>query len=86
MDNLEGIYYLGLKLWLCYRGYDCNWDLKLWCVYVSELVYEKWWKVYDKMLKKLRGYCGLICKMEKNIEKWRKMVKVKGLFERYWRI
>ncbi|CAN7096832.1 unnamed protein product [Brassica rapa subsp. narinosa] len=85
-DNLEGIHYLGLKPWLCYRDYDCNWDLKSRRVYASESVHEKWWKVYDKMPKKLRGYCGLTRKMEKNIEKWRKMAKVKGLPERHWRI
>nr|VDD59270.1 unnamed protein product [Brassica oleracea] len=85
-DNLEGIHYLGLKPWLCYRDYDCNWDLKSRRVYASESVHEKWWKVYDKMPKKLRGYCGLTRKMEKNIEKWRKTAKVNGLPERHWRI
>ncbi|KAG2260084.1 hypothetical protein Bca52824_079378 [Brassica carinata] len=85
-DNLEGIHYLGLKPWLCYRDYDCNWDLKSRRVYASESVHEKWWEVYDKMPKKLRGYCGLTGKMVKNIEKWRKLAKVNGLPERHWSI
>uniref|UniRef100_A0A1J3GLJ0 Hexosyltransferase n=1 Tax=Noccaea caerulescens TaxID=107243 RepID=A0A1J3GLJ0_NOCCA len=85
-DNLEGIHYLGLKPWRCYRDYDCNWDLKTRRVYASESVHKRWWKVYDKMPKKLKGYCGLSRKMEKDIEKWRKIAKLKGFPERHWRI
>ncbi|XP_010458168.1 PREDICTED: putative UDP-glucuronate:xylan alpha-glucuronosyltransferase 5 [Camelina sativa] len=85
-ENLEGIHYLGLKPWLCYRDYDCNWDLKTRRVFASESVHERWWKVYDKMPKKLKGYCGLNLKMEKNIERWRKMAKLNGFPERHWKI
>uniref|UniRef100_A0A1J3CZG7 Hexosyltransferase n=1 Tax=Noccaea caerulescens TaxID=107243 RepID=A0A1J3CZG7_NOCCA len=85
-DNLEGIHYLGLKPWRCYRDYDCNWDLKTRRVYASESVHKRWWKVYDKMPKKLKDYCGLSRKMEKDIEKWRKIAKLKGFPERHWRI
>lgn len=85
-ENLEGIHYLGLKPWRCYRDYDCNWDLKTRRVYASESVHERWWKVYDKMPKKLKGYCGLTLKMEKNVEKWRKMAKLSGFPENHWKI
>ncbi|XP_024009076.1 putative UDP-glucuronate:xylan alpha-glucuronosyltransferase 5 isoform X2 [Eutrema salsugineum] len=85
-ENLEGIHYLGLKPWLCYRDYDCNWDLKTRRVFASESVNERWWKVYDKMPKKLKDYCGLNRKMEKNIERWRKIAKLNGFPERHWRI
>ncbi|CAH8251638.1 unnamed protein product [Arabidopsis lyrata] len=85
-ENLEGIHYLGLKPWRCYRDYDCNWDLKTRRVYASESVHERWWKVYDKMPKKLKGYCGLTLKMEKNVEKWRRMAKLSGFPENHWKI
>ncbi|KAL1192942.1 putative UDP-glucuronate:xylan alpha-glucuronosyltransferase 5 [Cardamine amara subsp. amara] len=85
-EDLEGIHYLGLKPWLCYRDYDCNWDLKTRRVYASDSVHERWWKVYDKMPKKLKGYCGLNLKMEKNIEKWRKIAKHNGFPEKHWKI
>jgi alpha-N-acetylglucosamine transferase len=85
-ENLEGIHYLGLKPWRCYRDYDCNWDLKTRRVYASESVHARWWKVYDKMPKKLKGYCGLNLKMEKNVEKWRKMAKLNGFPENHWKI
>ncbi|KAF2589082.1 hypothetical protein F2Q70_00039830 [Brassica cretica] len=83
-DNLEGIHYLGIKPWRCYRDYDCNWDLTTRRVYASESVNKKWWKVYDKMPKKLQRYCGLTRKMDKNIEKWMKAAKVKGFPEKHW--
>ncbi|KAL0651060.1 hypothetical protein Bca4012_093751 [Brassica carinata] len=85
-DNLEGIHYLGIKPWRCYRDYDCNWDLTTRRVYASESVNKKWWKVYDKMPKKLQRYCGLTRKMDKNIEKWMKAAKVKGFPEKHWRL
>ncbi|XP_013603839.1 PREDICTED: putative UDP-glucuronate:xylan alpha-glucuronosyltransferase 5 isoform X1 [Brassica oleracea var. oleracea] len=85
-NNLEGIHYLGIKPWRCYRDYDCNWDLTTRRVYASESVNKKWWKVYDKIPKKLQRYCGLTRKMDKNIEKWMKAAKVKGFPEKHWRL
>ncbi|CAN8305814.1 unnamed protein product [Cochlearia groenlandica] len=85
-NDIEGIHYLGLKPWLCYRDYDCNWHLKTRRVYASDSVHERWWKVYDKMPKKLKGYCGLSRKMVKDIETWRKNDKVNGLHEKYWSV
>ena len=85
-DNLEGIHYLGIKPWRCYRDYDCNWDLTTRRVYASESVNKKWWEVYDKMPKKLQRYCGLTRKMDKNIEKWMKAAKLKGFPEKHWRV
>ncbi|KAK9219095.1 hypothetical protein WN943_007734 [Citrus x changshan-huyou] len=26
-DGLYAIHYLGLKPWMCYKDYDCNWDM-----------------------------------------------------------
>ncbi|KAL0697480.1 hypothetical protein Bca4012_053602 [Brassica carinata] len=85
-DHFEGIHYFGIKPWMCYRDYDCNWDLKTRRVYASESVNEKWWRVYDEMPEKLQRYCGLTRKMDKNIENWRQTAKREGFPEQHWRI
>lgn len=85
-DDLEGVHYLGLKPWVCYRDYDCNWDMSLRRVFASDSVHEKWWKVYDKMSEQLKGYCGLNKKMKYRIEKWRKIAENDSLPDRHWEI
>ncbi|KAL1188124.1 putative UDP-glucuronate:xylan alpha-glucuronosyltransferase 4 [Cardamine amara subsp. amara] len=85
-ENLEGVHYLGLKPWVCYRDYDCNWDISLRRVFASDSVHEKWWKVYDKMPEQLKGYCGLNKEMKKRIEKWRKIAENSSLPDRHWEI
>ncbi|KAL9860127.1 putative UDP-glucuronate:xylan alpha-glucuronosyltransferase 4 [Arabidopsis thaliana] len=85
-ENVEGLHYLGLKPWVCYRDYDCNWDISERRVFASDSVHEKWWKVYDKMSEQLKGYCGLNKNMEKRIEKWRRIAKNNSLPDRHWEI
>ncbi|KFK35602.1 hypothetical protein AALP_AA4G012800 [Arabis alpina] len=85
-ENLEGVHYLGLKPWICYRDYDCNWDMSEKHVFASDTVHEKWWTVYDKMSEQLKGYCGLNKQMEKRIEKWRRIAKNNSLPGRHWEI
>ncbi|XP_010511230.1 PREDICTED: putative UDP-glucuronate:xylan alpha-glucuronosyltransferase 4 isoform X2 [Camelina sativa] len=85
-ENLEGVHYLGLKPWVCYRDYDCNWDMSARRVFASDSVHKKWWKVYDKMSEQLKGYCSLNKNMEKRIEKWREIAKNNSLPDRHWEI
>ncbi|CAH2047091.1 unnamed protein product [Thlaspi arvense] len=85
-ENLEGVHYLGLKPWVCYRDYDCNWDMSVRHVFASDSVHKKWWKVYDKMSEQLKSYCGLNKEMEKRIEKWRNIAKNNSLPDRHWEI
>lgn len=85
-ENLEGVHYLGLKPWVCYRDYDCNWDMSERRVFASDSVHEKWWKVYDKMSEELKGYCDLNKNMEKRIEKWRRIAENSSLPDRHWEI
>ncbi|ESQ29760.1 hypothetical protein EUTSA_v10024070mg [Eutrema salsugineum] len=85
-ENLEGVHYLGLKPWVCYRDYDCNWDISVRRVFASDSVHEKWWKVYDKMSDQLKGYCGLNKEMEKRIEKWRRIAENNSLPDKHWEI
>ncbi|KAK6233132.1 Glycosyl transferase [Theobroma cacao] len=85
-DDLSAIHYLGLKPWMCYRDYDCNWDMKERQIFASDQAHEKWWRVYDAMPENLQHYCGLTENMDWRIKKWRKIAKNLRLPDEHWRI
>lgn len=88
-SELEGVYaihYLGVKPWLCYRDYDCNWDLKDRQVYASDFAHRKWWQVYEKMPKELQSYCGLTKKMDQRLMTWRSRARNANLSSGHWKI
>ena len=69
--DLYAVHYLGLKPWMCYRDYDCNWDLEDRQIYASDSAHRIWWQVYDAMPKELQPYCGLTEKRDKRLKSWR---------------
>ncbi|XP_071725474.1 putative UDP-glucuronate:xylan alpha-glucuronosyltransferase 4 [Rutidosis leptorrhynchoides] len=85
-DNLYTIHYLGLKPWMCYKDYDCNWDMLDRRRFASDLAHKKWWNVYEAMDRKLRPFCGLTKQMDARIRKWRRIAKDSGLSDGHWKI
>ncbi|KAK9219045.1 hypothetical protein WN943_007684 [Citrus x changshan-huyou] len=77
-DGLYAIHYLGLKPWMCYKDYDCNW--------ACDSAHKKWWQVYDAMPKKLQQYCALTKLMDKRIKKWRRIAENASLANGHWKI
>uniref|UniRef100_A0A7N0TG65 Hexosyltransferase n=1 Tax=Kalanchoe fedtschenkoi TaxID=63787 RepID=A0A7N0TG65_KALFE len=77
------IHYLGLKPWMCYRDYDCNWDMDNHHVFASDMAHARWWEIYDTMLEDLRPYCALTTKMDERIRKWR---NIAGRADAHWSI
>ncbi|OMO99159.1 Glycosyl transferase, family 8 [Corchorus olitorius] len=85
-DDVSAIHYLGLKPWMCYRDYDCNWDVEVRQVFANDKANEKWWQVYDTMPKKLQQYCGLTKHLDWRIKKWRKIARNLRLPDEHWKI
>lgn len=85
-DDVSAIHYLGLKPWMCYRDYDCNWDIEDRQVFASDKAHEKWWQVYDEMPETLQQYCGLTDHMDWRIKKWRGIARNLSLPDEHWRI
>ncbi|KAE8675381.1 putative UDP-glucuronate:xylan alpha-glucuronosyltransferase 5 [Hibiscus syriacus] len=85
-DDVSAIHYLGLKPWMCYRDYDCNWDRKGRQVFASDKAHEKWWQLYDEMPERLQQYCGLTEDMIWRIKTWRKVAKNLRLPDEHWNI
>ncbi|KAF9606415.1 hypothetical protein IFM89_025104 [Coptis chinensis] len=54
-NSIYAIHYLGLKPWMCYRDYDCNWDLLDHQAYASDMAHRRWWQVYESMSQKIKS-------------------------------
>ncbi|XAR52588.1 Glucuronosyltransferase [Bertholletia excelsa] len=85
-EDLYTIHYLGIKPWLCYADYDCNWDVVERRRYASDAAHRRWWEMYKEMPRRLQGYCSLTKGMEKRIRKWRAKARVANLSDGHWRI
>ncbi|KAM7517074.1 hypothetical protein LguiA_006657 [Lonicera macranthoides] len=84
--KLYTIHYLGLKPWLCYRDYDCNWDIEDQRVYASEVAHKRWWKLHDAMDEGLQRFCELSDRRKIELEWDRMKAKKAGLPGQYWSI
>ncbi|WRX31118.1 Glycosyl transferase [Theobroma cacao] len=84
--KVYAIHYLGLKPWLCYRDYDCNWNIGDQRVYASDVAHQRWWKFYDSMDEKLRQFCGLTKRRKIDLDWDRKKAGEAGLKDEHWRI
>ncbi|KAK4352083.1 hypothetical protein RND71_027601 [Anisodus tanguticus] len=80
------IHYLGLKPWVCYRDYDCNWDIGDQRVYASDIAHETWWKLHDSMDVTLQKFCGLTKQRKIELEWDRKLAGKMGFKDEHWRI
>ncbi|XP_041016557.1 putative UDP-glucuronate:xylan alpha-glucuronosyltransferase 5 [Juglans microcarpa x Juglans regia] len=84
--DVYAVHYLGLKPWMCYKDYDCNWDMLDHHPFASDSAHRRWWKVYEAMPKSLQPYCGLTAKMDARIRKWRGRAREAGFPDGHWRI
>lgn len=85
-ENVYAIHFLGLKPWMCYRDYDCNWDMPDRHIFASDMAHQRWWQVYDAMPKHLQSYCALTKEMNDRIVKYRGRARNASLPDGHWRI
>ncbi|XP_059279311.1 UDP-glucuronate:xylan alpha-glucuronosyltransferase 2 isoform X2 [Lycium ferocissimum] len=84
--KVYAIHYLGLKPWVCYRDYDCNWNVGDQRVYASDLAHKTWWRLHDSMDETLQKFCGLTKRRKIELEWDRKLAGKKGFKDEHWRI
>ncbi|XP_059435589.1 putative UDP-glucuronate:xylan alpha-glucuronosyltransferase 4 [Corylus avellana] len=84
--DVYAIHYLGLKPWMCYKEYDCNWDMPDHHPFASDSAHRRWWQVYEAMPKKLQPFCGLSEKMDARVRKWRGKARNAKLPDGHWKI
>ncbi|KAM7253309.1 hypothetical protein ACFE04_025927 [Oxalis oulophora] len=80
------IHYLGTKPWLCFRDYDCNWNVDILQDFASDVAHATWWKVHDAMPENLQKFCLLRSKQKAALE-WDRMQAEKGNYtDGHWKI
>lgn len=85
--KLYAIHYLGWKPWLCYRDYDCNWDVVEQKVYASDVAHRRWWRFHDEAMDEgLRRFCALTERRRTDLNWERRRARRMGLADGHWRI
>ncbi|CAN1854757.1 UDP-glucuronate:xylan alpha-glucuronosyltransferase 1 [Linum perenne] len=80
------LHYLGMKPWLCFRDYDCNWNSDIFREFASDVAHERWWRVHDAMPEQLQQFCLLKSKQKAQLE-WDRREAEKGNFsDGHWKI
>lgn len=80
------LHYLGLKPWLCFRDYDCNWNVDILQEFASDVAHRTWWKVHDAMPENLHHYCLLRSKQKAALEWDRRQAEKGNYSDGHWKI
>ncbi|CAN4076160.1 unnamed protein product [Withania somnifera] len=80
------LHYLGLKPWLCFRDYDCNWNVGKLQEFASDVAHRTWWKVHDAMPENLHKYCLLRSKQKAALEWDRREAEKANYSDGHWKI
>ncbi|CAN6458527.1 unnamed protein product [Victoria cruziana] len=79
------LHYLGLKPWLCFRDYDCNWNNDIYHEFASDVAHWRWWKVHETMPTKLQKYCLLRSKQKAALEWDRRQAEKQNFADGHWK-
>ncbi|XP_077213523.1 putative UDP-glucuronate:xylan alpha-glucuronosyltransferase 3 isoform X2 [Tasmannia lanceolata] len=79
------LHYLGNKPWLCFRDYDCNWNVDILQEFASDVAHERWWKVHDTMPENLQKFCLLRSKQKAGLEWDRRQAEKGNYSDGHWR-
>uniref|UniRef100_A0A5B7B6K6 Hexosyltransferase n=1 Tax=Davidia involucrata TaxID=16924 RepID=A0A5B7B6K6_DAVIN len=80
------LHYLGLKPWLCFRDYDCNWNVDILQEFASDVAHKRWWKVHDAMPENLQKFCLLRSKQKAALEWDRRQAEKGNYTDGHWKI
>ena len=83
--ELYVLHYLGLKPWLCYRDYDCNWNVENQRGFASDIAHAIWWKVHDTMPHDLQKFCLLRTKRKASLEWDRRVAQNMSFWDEHWK-
>ncbi|EPS62267.1 hypothetical protein M569_12523, partial [Genlisea aurea] len=84
--RIYALHYLGTKPWMCFRDYDCNWNVEILHEFASDAAHRRWWAVHDSMPEKLQEFCLLPSKQKAQLE-WDRIQAEKANFsDGHWKI
>ncbi|XP_020888702.1 UDP-glucuronate:xylan alpha-glucuronosyltransferase 1 isoform X1 [Arabidopsis lyrata subsp. lyrata] len=80
------LHYLGMKPWLCYRDYDCNFNSDIFVEFATDIAHRKWWMVHDAMPEELHQFCYLRSKQKAQLEYDRRQAEAANYADGHWKI
>ncbi|PPD75389.1 hypothetical protein GOBAR_DD27696 [Gossypium barbadense] len=80
------LHYLGIKPWLCFKDYDCNWNVDIMVEFASDVAHDRWWKVHDSMPEELQEFCMLRSRQKAQLEFDRRQAEKAKFRDGHWRI
>ncbi|XP_068651863.1 putative UDP-glucuronate:xylan alpha-glucuronosyltransferase 3 [Aristolochia californica] len=79
------LHYLGNKPWVCFRDFDCNWNVDILQEFASDVAHAKWWRVHDKMPENLQKFCLLRSKQKAQLEWDRRQAEKAKYPDEHWK-
>lgn len=79
------LHYLGLKPWLCFRDFDCNWNNPILQEFASDVAHARWWRVHDSMPESQQQFCLLSSKQKAYLEWDRRQAEAAKLPNEHWK-
>ncbi|KAL5982638.1 putative UDP-glucuronate:xylan alpha-glucuronosyltransferase 3 [Asimina triloba] len=79
------LHYLGNKPWICFRDYDCNWNVDILHEFANDVAHARWWKVHDTMPENLQKFCLLRSKQKAALEWDRRQAEKANYTDGHWR-
>ncbi|XP_073153494.1 UDP-glucuronate:xylan alpha-glucuronosyltransferase 1 isoform X2 [Henckelia pumila] len=80
------LHFLGNKPWMCFRDYDCNWNVDILQEFAIDIAHKRWWKVHDAMTEKLQEFCLLPSKQKAQLEWDRRQAEKGNYTDGHWKI
>ncbi|XP_068647484.1 putative UDP-glucuronate:xylan alpha-glucuronosyltransferase 3 [Aristolochia californica] len=78
------LHYLGNKPWVCFRDFDCNWNVDILQEFASDVAHARWWRVHDKMPENLQKFCLLNSKQKAQLEWDRRQAEKAKYPDEHW--
>ena len=76
--ELNAVHYLGIKPWLCYREFDCNWLCPWHKSFIDDDAHHLWWAAHDRLTAEQQGMCLLTGKTKARIELAMRKTEMEG--------
>ncbi|XAR67700.1 Glucuronosyltransferase [Bertholletia excelsa] len=80
------VHYLGQKPWLCFRDYDCNWNVEILREFASDVAHGRWWRVHDAMSELLQHFCLLRTTQKAQLQWDRLQAEKANYSDGHWQI
>ncbi|XP_075498377.1 UDP-glucuronate:xylan alpha-glucuronosyltransferase 1-like isoform X1 [Primulina tabacum] len=80
------LHFLGNKPWMCFRDYDCNWNVDILQEFAIDIAHKRWWKLHDAMPEKLQEFCLLPSKQKAQLEWDRRQAERGNYTDGHWKI